>query len=127
MINQNKPELFAPCFPMFNLKPNSVTVDCDMVQFTLEYGVVEIDCEAQATEYSDSIYLEPQFNPEHGEDVPYTRLDLDVDTPVTPLRHDVDLVEGQKIKLTGAQVWVINEWLKDICESNFKNQLEMVA
>ena len=123
----NKPELLAPCFPMFNLKPSSVTVDCDMAQFTLKYGVVEIECEAQATEYSDSIYLEPQFDPENGKDVPYTRLELDIDTPVTPLCYDIELVEGQKIKLTDAQVLVINGWLKDICESEFETQLGMVA
>lgn len=125
MKYQIKPELFAPCYPMFAIKSQSVSIDADMVQFTLEYGVVEIECEAQATEYSDSIYLEPQDKPECGEDKPYTRLEVDADTPITPTRYDVDLVDGQKIKLTDAQVACLNEWLVDICQSKF--EFEMAA
>ena len=58
-----KPELFAPCFPLFELAEN-IEVDADMVRFTLNYGCVEIDCEMQAVELSDTIYVEPQFQPE---------------------------------------------------------------
>ena len=46
-----KPELFAPCFPIFWIKDDSIEVDAVKVSFTLKYGCVEIDCEAQAVKH----------------------------------------------------------------------------
>lgn len=43
MNAQTKPELFAPCFPVFQIKAESIEVDADMVRFTLQYGAVGID------------------------------------------------------------------------------------
>lgn len=121
-----KPELFAPCFPLFELAEN-VEVDADMVRFTLNYGCVEIDCEMQAVELSDTIYVEPQFQPENGCDMPYIKLEVDDRTPVTVIRTDADLVDGQKIKLTEQQVEKLNQQLEWICIELFEKKLEKVA
>ena len=120
-----KPELFAPCFLIFWIKDDSIEVDADMVRFTLQYGCVEIDCEAQADELTDSIFVEPQFEPEHGRDVPYTKLEVDDRTPVTVIRTDADLVDGQKLQLTAQQVEKLNQQLEWICIEKF--EMEMAA
>ena len=126
MNMHTKPELFAPCFPLFELAEN-IEVDADMVRFTLNYGCVEIDCEMQAVELSDTIYVELQFQPENGRDVPYIKLEVDDRTPVTVLRSDVELVNGQKIILTAQQVEKLNQQLEWICIELFEKKLEKVA
>ena len=120
-----KPELFAPCFPIFELDVESIEVEVDMVRFTLQYGAVGIDCEAQADELTDSIFVEPQFEPEHGRDMPYTKLEVSDRTPVTVIRTDAELVDGQKIKLTEQQIEKLNQQLEWICIEKF--EMEMAA
>lgn len=78
-----------------------------------------------ANELSDSIFVEPQFKPEHGRDMPYTKLEVDDRTPVTVIRTDADVVDGQKIKLTEQQVEKLNQQLEWICIEKF--EMEMAA
>ena len=111
MNTQAKPELFAPCFPIFWIKGDSIEVDADKVSFTLKYGCVEIDCEAQADDV----------------DVDYTKLEIDQNTPISVLRHDVNLTEGQKLQLTAQQVEKLNQQLEWICIELFEKKLEKVA
>lgn len=112
-----KPELFTPCFPDFWVKNDSVEVEVesDIVRFTLQYGCVEIDCEAQADGVADSVYMEQQFKPEHGRDMDYTKLQVDQNTEINVIRHDVNLIEGQKLKLTKSQDQELNQQLEWIC------------
>ena len=122
-----KPELFAPCFPIFELVAESIEVDADMVRFTLQYGCVEIDCEAQADELTDSTCVNKTNDPQNDIDVDYTKLEVDDRTPVTVIRTDADLVDGQKIKLTEQQVEKLNQQLEWICIELFEKKLEKVA
>lgn len=115
MNAQTKPELFAPCFPIFQIKAESIEVDADMVQFTLQYGCVEIDCEMLANELSDSTWINKTNDPQNDVEVDYTRLEVDDRTPVTVIRTDADVVDGQKIKLTEQQVEKLNQQLEWIC------------
>ena len=125
MINQKKPELFAPCFPIFELVAESIEVEADMVRFTLQYGAVGIDCEAQADELTDSTCVNKTNDPQNDVDVDYTKLEIDQNTPISVLRHDVNLVDGQKIKLTEQQVEKLNQQLEWICIEKF--EMEMAA
>lgn len=120
-----KPELFAPCFPIFWIKDDSIEVDADMVRFTLQYGCVEIDCEAQADELTDSTCVNKTNDPQNDVEVDYTKLEVDDRTPVTVIRTDADLVDGQKIKLTEQQVEKLNQQLEWICIEKF--EMEMAA
>ncbi|NNG75633.1 hypothetical protein HLH10_04705 [Acinetobacter sp. ANC 4277] len=120
-----KPELFAPCFPIFELVAESIEVEADMVRFTLQYGAVEIDCEAQADELTDSTCVNRTNDPQNDVEVDYARLEVDDRTPVTVIRTDADLVDGQKIKLTEQQVEKLNQQLEWICIEKF--EMEMAA
>ena len=125
MIIQTKPELFAPCFPVFQIKAESIEVDADMVRFTLQYGCVEIDCECQANELSDSTWFNNTNDPQNDVEVDYTRLEVDQNTPISVLRHDVNLTDGQKLQLTAQQVEKLNQQLEWICIEKF--EMEMAA
>ena len=120
-----KPELFAPCFPIFWIKDDSIEVDADMVRFTLQYGCVEIDCEAQADELTDSTCVNKTNDPQNDVDVDYTKLEIYQNTPISVLRHDVNLVDGQEIKLTDVQIEKLNKQLEWICIEKF--EMEMAA
>ncbi len=120
-----KPELFAPCFLIFELVAESIEVDADKVSFTLQYGCVEIDCEAQADELTDSTCVNKTNDPQNDVEVDYTKLEVDDRTPVTVIRTDADLVDGQKIKLTEQQVEKLNQQLEWICIEKF--EMEMAA
>lgn len=122
-----KPELFAPCFPIFELVAESIEVEVDMVRFTLKYGAVGIDCEAQADELTDSTCVNKTNDPQNDVEVDYTKLEIDQNTPISVLRHDVNLVDGQKIKLTEQQVEKLNQQLEWICIELFEKKLEEVA
>ena len=120
-----KPELFAPCFPIFELDAESIEVEADMVRFTLQYGAVGIDCEAQADELTDSTCVNKTNDPQNDVDVDYTKLEIDQNTPISVLRHDVNLVDGQEIKLTDVQIEKLNQQLEWICIEKF--EMEMAA
>ena len=60
-------------------------------------------------------------------EVNYTKLEVDDRTPVTVIRTDADLVDGQKIKLTEQQVEKLNQQLEWICIELFEKKLEKVA
>lgn len=120
-----KPELFAPCFPIFWIEDDSIEVDADMVRFTLKYGCVEIDCEAQADELTDSTCVNKTNDPQNDVEVDYTKLEIDQNTPISVLRHDVNLSDGQKLQLTAQQVEKLNQQLEWICIEKF--EMEMAA
>lgn len=122
-----KPELFAPCFPIFELVAESIEVEVDMVRFTLQYGCKEIDCEAQADELTDSTCVNKTNDPQNDVEVDYTKLEIDQNTPISVLRHDVNLTDGQKLQLTAQQVEKLNQQLEWICIELFEKKLEKVA
>ena len=117
-----KPELFAPCFPIFKLNAESIEVDADMVRFTLKYGCVEIDCEAQADELTDSTWINKTNDPQNDVEVDYTKLEIDQNTPISVLRHDVSLTDGQKLQLTQQQIEKLNQQLEWICIELFEQK-----
>ncbi|TCB51001.1 hypothetical protein E0H80_06445 [Acinetobacter sp. ANC 4779] len=113
MNAQTKPELFAPCFPIFWLKDESIEVDAGMVRFTLMYGCVEFDCEMLANELSDWACVELQFDPEGGRDVPYTKLKIDNKTLALVTRSDLkETPAGLNFILTEYQVGDLNAQLE---------------
>lgn len=117
-----KPELFAPCFPLFELAEN-IEVDANMVRFTLNYGCVEIDCEMLANELTDSTWVNKTNDPQNDVEMDYTKLEVDDRTSVTVLRSDVELVNGQKIILTDQQVEKLNQQLEWICIELFEKNM----
>ena len=123
MNAQTKPELFAPCFPVFQIKANSIEVDADMVRFTLQYGCVGIDCECQANELTDSTWFNKTNDPQNDVEVDYTKLEVDQNTEINVIRHDVNLVEGQKLQLTERQIQELNQQLEWICVELFEKSM----
>ena len=118
-----KPEIFVPAFTGFDVA--KIKVDADKVSFTLKYGCVEIDCEMLANGLSDSTCMNGTNDPQNDVEVDYTKLEVDDRTPVTVIRTDADLVDGQKIKLTEQQVEKLNQQLEWICIEKF--EMEMAA
>ena len=118
-----KPEIFVPAFTGFDVA--KIEVEVDMVRFTLQYGCKEIDCEMLANELSDSTWFNNTNDPQDDVEVDYTKLEVDDRTPVTVIRTDADLVDGQKIKLTEQQVEKLNQQLEWICIEKF--EMEMAA
>lgn len=123
MIIQNKPELFAPCFP-FAIDKKSIEVEHDVVTFSFAFGMYSIDCEIKGEQLTDMAYLEPQSNPQNGYEVEYTKIEVDSRTLAVVTRSDFEetKMDAQFI-LTDKQVFELNEWL----EAEAIEQLECAA
>ena len=118
-----KPELFAPCLP-FAINKQSIEVDVDVVTFSFQFGGYSIDCEIKGEQLSDTAYMEPQFDPEYGKDVEYTKIEVDTHTLAVVTRSDFEETkQGQRFILTESQVYLLNEWL----EADAVEKLEAVA
>ena len=120
-----KPELLAPQFPMMHIVLSSVAIDVDMVDFTLQYGLAEIECRVQANQLSDQTFVNATSDPQNDVDMPYTRLEVSTNMLIEVMRYDVDLVDGQKIMLTEQQVEVLNKQLEALCIESL--EMEMAA
>ena len=123
MIIQNKPELFAPCFP-FAVNKKSIEVEHDVVTFSFTFGKYSIDCEIKGEQLTDMAYLEPQSNPQNGYEVEYTKIEVDSRTLAVVTRSDFEETKmGVQFILTDKQVFELNEWL----EAEAIEQLECAA
>ena len=112
MIIQNKPELFAPCFP-FAIDNKSIEVEHDVVTFSFAFGMYSIDCEIKGEQLTDMAYLEPQSNPQNGHEVEYTKIEVDSRTLAVVTRSDFEETKmGVQFILTDKQVFELNEWLE---------------
>jgi len=123
MIIQNKPELFAPCFP-FAIDKKSIEVEHDVVTFSFTFGMYSIDCEIKGEQLTDIAYLEPQSNPQNGYEVEYTKIEVDSRTLAAVTRSDFEETKmGVQFILTDKQVFELNKWL----EAEAIEQLECAA
>ena len=123
MIIQNKPELFAPCFP-FAIDKKSIEVEHDVVTFSFAFGMYSIDCEIKGEQLTDMAYLEPQSNPQNGYEVEYTKIEVDSRTLAAVTRSDFEETKiGVQFILTDKQVFELNKWL----EAEAIEQLECAA
>ena len=117
-----KPELIAPSFIGFEVV--GVEVEKNVVMFVLESGCIEIECEMVAKELTETGYVEDYFRPEHGHDVEYTRLEVELNDPVIVVKKGYsDLVDGQKLKLTEKQMQELNTQLEYIANYQFQEKL----
>ena len=117
-----KPELIAPSFVGFEVV--GVEVEKNVVMFVLESGCVQIECEIVAKELTETGYVEDYFRPEHGHDVEYTRLEVELNDPVMVVNKGYsDLVDGQKLKLTEKQMQELNTQLEYIANDQFQEKL----
>ena len=117
-----KPELIAPSFVGFEVV--GVEVEKNVVMFVLESGCVQIECEMVAKELTETGYVEDYFRPEHGHDVEYTRLEVELNDPVMVVNKGYsDLVDGQKLKLTEKQMQELNTQLEYIANDQFQEKL----
>ena len=117
-----KPELIAPSFVGFEVV--GVEVEKNVVMFVLESGCIEIECEMVAKELTETGYVEDYFRPEHGHDVEYTRLEVELNDPVMVVNKGYsDLVDGQKLKLTEKQMQELNTQLEYIANDKFQESL----
>ena len=123
MIIQNKPELFAPCFP-FAIDKKSIEVEHDVVTFSFTFGMYSIHCEIKGEQLTDIAYLEPQSNPQNGYEVEYTKIEVDSRTLAAVTRSDLEETKmGVQFILTDKQVFELNKWL----EAEAIEQLECAA
>ena len=122
-----KPELIAPSFVGFEVvgvEVVGVEVEKNVVMLVLESGCVQIECEIVAKELTEKAYLEDYFRPEHGHEVEYTRLEVELDDPVIVVKKSYsDLVDGQKLKLTEKQMQELNTQLENLANDKFQELL----
>lgn len=117
-----KPELIAPSFVGFTAEV--VETKNNVVSFVLESGCVQIECEIVAKELTETGYVEDYFRPEHGHDVEYTRLEVELNDPVIVVKKGYsDLVDGQKLKLTEEQMRDLNMQLENLANEQFQESL----
>jgi hypothetical protein len=117
-----KPELIAPSFVGFEVV--GVEVEKNVVMFVLESGCIEIECEMVAKELTKTGYVEDYFRPEHGYEVEYTRLEVELNEPVIVVKKGYsDLVDGQKLRLTEEQMRELNTQLEYIANDQFQEKL----
>lgn len=106
-------ELYLPSLPEFELNSE---IDIDLhggeVSFTLFYGAVSIDCCMDGVVKTENFDVAVDSNPQNIVERPHNYLVVS-NTPVEVLRTDIDLVDGQRIKLTEKQMSKLNEYLKD--------------
>ncbi|MEG1232291.1 MAG: hypothetical protein RSE18_00520 [Acinetobacter sp.] len=106
-------ELYLPCLPEFELQ-SDIEIDlhgCD-VSFTLSYGAVSVDCCMDGMVKIENFDVAVDSNPQNNLERPFEFLVVS-NTPVEVLRTDIDLVGGQRIKLTEKQMVKLREYLKD--------------
>lgn len=106
-------ELYLPCLSEFELQ-SDIEIDlhgCD-VSFTLSYGAVSVDCCMDGAIKTEDFDVVVDSNPQNNLERPFEFLVVS-NTPVGVLRTDIDLVDGQRIKLTEKQMAKLNEYLKD--------------
>lgn len=117
-----KPELIAPSFVGFAVEVTETKNN--VVSFVLESGCVQIECEMVARELTETAYVEDYFRPEHGHDVEYTRLEVELNDPVMVVNKGYsDLVDGQKLRLTEEQMRELNTQLEYIANDKFQESL----
>lgn len=106
-------ELYLPSLPEFELQ-SDIEIDlhgCD-VSFTLSYGAVSIDCCMDGVVKTEDFDVAVDSNPQNNLERPFEFLVVS-NTAVEVLRTDIDLVDGQRIKLTEKQIAKLNEYLKE--------------
>ncbi|MHA3059935.1 hypothetical protein ACX1N5_03985 [Acinetobacter sp. ANC 4636] len=117
-----KPELLAPSFVGFTVEVTETKNN--VVSFVMEFGCVQVECEMVANELTEKAYLEDYFRPEHGREVEYTRLEVELNDPVLVTNKGYsDLVDGQKLKLTEEQMRELNTQLENLANDKFQELL----
>lgn len=106
-------ELYLPCLPEFELQSDiEIDLHGGEVNFTLSYGAVSVDCCMDGVVKTEDFDVAVDSDPQNNLDRPFYFLVVS-NTPVEVLRTDIDLVDGQRIKLTEKQMAKLNEYLKE--------------
>lgn len=106
-------ELYLPCLPEFDIQSDiEIDLHGGEVSFTLTYGFISVDCCMDGVVNTENFDVPVDGNPQNNLDRPFEFLVVS-NTPVEVLRTDIDLVDGQRIKLTEAQLAKLNEYLKN--------------
>ena len=106
-------ELYLPSLPEFELQSDiEIDLHGGEVNFTLSYGAVSVDCCMDGVVKTEDFDVEVDSNPQNSLERPFEFLVVS-NTPVEVLRTDIDLVDGQRIKLTEKQMAQLNKYLKE--------------
>lgn len=106
-------ELYLPCLPEFELQ-SDIEIDlhgCD-VSFTLSYGAVSVDCCMDGVVKVENFDVPVDGDPQNNLEKPFEFLVVS-NTAVEVMRTDINLVDGQKIRLAEKQIAQLNEYLKE--------------
>lgn len=106
-------ELYLPCLPEFELQ-SDIEIDlhgCD-VSFTLSYGAVSVDCCMDGVVKTEDFDVDVDSDQQNNLERPFKFLVVS-NTAVEIMRTDIDLVDGQKIRLNEKQMAKLNEYLKE--------------
>lgn len=106
-------ELYLPCLPEFELQSDiEIDLHGSEVNFTLIYGAVSVDCCMDGVIKTEDFDVEIDSDPQNSLERPFEFLVVS-NTAVEVLRTDINLVDGQKIRLTEKQMAKLNEYLKE--------------
>ena len=106
-------ELYLPCLPEFELDSDiEIDLHGGEVNFTLSYGAVSVDCCMDGVIRTEDFDVAVDSDPQNSLERPFEFLVVS-NTAVEVMRTDIDLVDGQRIKLTEKQMAKLNEYLKE--------------
>lgn len=106
-------ELYLPCLPEFELQSDiEIDLHGGEVNFTLSYGAVSVDCCMDGLVKTEDFEVAVDSDPQNNLDHPFKFLVVS-NTAVEVMRTDINLVDGQKIRLTEKQMAKLNEYLKE--------------
>lgn len=106
-------ELYLPSLPEFELKSDiEIDLHGGEVNFTLSYGAVSVDCCMDGVVETEDFDVAIDSDPQNNLERPFEFLVVS-NTAVEVMRTDINLVDGQKIRLTEKQMAQLNEYLKE--------------
>lgn len=106
-------EIYLPSIPEFELDSDiEIDLHGGEVSFTLSCGVLSVDCCMDGLVKAEGFDVSVDDNPQNNLEHQHNYLEV-LNTPVEVLRTDIDLADGQRIKLTEKQMSKLNEYLKD--------------
>lgn len=105
-------ELYLPCLPEFEIGDVDFDFETNKVFFDLVSGCVSLTCFMSGILKVEEFEVSTDSNPQNSVDRDFKYLQVaggyfEVD------RSDIDIVSGQKLKLTERQEAQLNEYLKE--------------
>ena len=125
-----KPELFAPCFPAYQISFEDIEVG-EQIKFTLqcgEYEYISMRCQVHAESMKQSHNVNNTPDPQNDHEIYLDGFKVDTKTLVQVLsQSNMDVQVGSVFILTEDQASKLNERIEEEVELRFEREIELQA